>query len=101
VAVKIAAKAKDFTSKFPTISISKTHVGSNGSARRCRVAVVMEREQAPNRWEDWRLRVADVVPDDGGFGDAPPALRDDGKTAHSCTPASTSRCSPTRPRVTT
>ena len=27
-----------------------------------RVAVVMERETAPNRWEDWRFRIAEVVP---------------------------------------
>lgn len=46
-----------------------------------RVAVVIERERAPNRWEDWRFRIAEVVPDDGGFGAAPRTLRDDGKTA--------------------
>ena len=46
-----------------------------------RVAVLMEREQAPNQWEAWRFRIADVVPDEGGFGDAPRMLRDDGKTA--------------------
>ena len=36
-----------------------------------RVAVLMEREQAPNQWEDWRFRVAEVVPDQGGFGELP------------------------------
>jgi Protein of unknown function (DUF3305) len=46
-----------------------------------RVAVLIERECAPNRWEDWRFRIADVVPDEGGFGDQPRLLRDDGKTA--------------------
>jgi len=46
-----------------------------------RVAVLMEREQAPNQWEDWRFRVAEVVPDQGGFGELPRQLRDDGKTA--------------------
>jgi hypothetical protein len=46
-----------------------------------RVAVLIERERAPNRWEDWRFRVADVVPDEGGFGQAPRTLRDDGKIA--------------------
>lgn len=46
-----------------------------------RVAVVLEREKAPNRWEDWRFRLADVVPDEGAFGDAPRLLRDDGKVA--------------------
>ncbi len=46
-----------------------------------RVAVLIERERAPNQWEDWRFRIAEVVPDEGGFGDAPRLLRDDGKTA--------------------
>ena len=46
-----------------------------------RVAVLIEREQSPNRWEDWRFRVVDVVPDEGGFGDAPRQLRDDGQRA--------------------
>jgi Protein of unknown function (DUF3305) len=46
-----------------------------------RVAVLIERERAPNQWEDWRFRVAEVTPDEGGFGDAPRTLRDDGKTA--------------------
>ena len=46
-----------------------------------RVAVLIEREKAPNRWEDWRFRLVDVVPDDGGFGEAPRQLRDDGRTA--------------------
>lgn len=45
------------------------------------VAVTMERERAPNRWEDWRHRVVEVVPDDGGFGAAPRLLRDDGRVA--------------------
>jgi hypothetical protein len=45
-----------------------------------RMAVVMEREARPNRWEDWRFSVVDVVPDDGGFGDVPRVLRDDGRT---------------------
>ncbi len=46
-----------------------------------RVAVVIEREKAPNRWEDWRFRIAEVVLDEGGFGAAPQTLRDDGKLA--------------------
>ena len=46
-----------------------------------RVAVIMERERAPNQWEDWRFRIADVAPDEEGFGSAPRQLRDDGKTA--------------------
>lgn len=45
------------------------------------VAVVMEREARPNRWEDWRFRVVEVVPDEAGFGAAPRLLHDDGKFA--------------------
>ena len=44
-----------------------------------RVAVVMERETAPNRYEDWRFRVCEVVSHEEAFGDAPRILRDDGK----------------------
>ena len=43
------------------------------------VAVVIEREHAPNRYEDWRFRIVDVVPDETAFGDSPRVLRDDGK----------------------
>ena len=43
------------------------------------VAVVMERETAPNRFEDWRFRVCEVVAHEEAFGDAPRILRDDGK----------------------
>jgi hypothetical protein len=46
-----------------------------------RVAVLIDRERMPNRWEDWRFRIAEVVLDEGGFGDVPRMLRDDGKTA--------------------
>lgn len=46
-----------------------------------RTAVLMEREREPNRWEDWRHRLADVVLDDGAFGTEPRLLRDDGKLA--------------------
>lgn len=51
-----------------------------------RVAVVMAREAQPNRWEDWRFSVAEVVLDEGGFGDAPRVLRDDGKRRQSLYP---------------
>ena len=44
----------------------------------CPVAVVIERQKQPNAWEDWRFRVAEVLVDEGGFGDAPRPLRDDG-----------------------
>src|SRR5512138_1980808 len=43
-----------------------------------RVAVVMERLRRPNAWEEWRFALRDVVSDDGGFGDVPRTLRDDG-----------------------
>ena len=46
-----------------------------------RVAVLIERERAPNRWEDWRFRVAEVVLDEGGFGAVSKTLRDDGQQA--------------------
>jgi hypothetical protein len=44
-----------------------------------RVAVLIEREKAPNQWEDWRFRVAEVVLDDGSFGAVARPLRDDGQ----------------------
>jgi Protein of unknown function (DUF3305) len=46
-----------------------------------KVAVVLEREHQPNRWEDWRHRIAEVLLDHGQFGTAPRTLRDDGKAA--------------------
>ena len=45
------------------------------------LAVVIEREAQPNRWEDWRFRIAEVLPDEGAFGREPRLLRDDGKFA--------------------
>jgi Protein of unknown function (DUF3305) len=45
------------------------------------VAVVLEREAQPNRWEDWRFSIADVVPNEPAFGSAPRLLRDDGRFA--------------------
>lgn len=48
---------------------------------RCTVAVMIEREAHPNRWEDWRFRIAEVLPDDGAFGSEPRLLRDDGRLA--------------------
>jgi Protein of unknown function (DUF3305) len=45
------------------------------------VAVVLEREAQPNRWEDWRFSIADVVPNEAAFGIAPRLLRDDGRFA--------------------
>ncbi len=46
-----------------------------------RVAVQIERERQPNRWEEWRFRIAQVVPDEGQFGTEPRLLRDDGRRA--------------------
>ncbi len=43
------------------------------------VAVVMERVLQPNRWEEARFRVAEVIPDEGVFGVVPRKLLDDGK----------------------
>jgi hypothetical protein len=63
------------------------------------VAVQIERQAQPNRWEDWRFRVADVVLDQGQFGTAARLLRDDGHSASF--PACRSRCTATRPRATT
>lgn len=45
------------------------------------LAVVIEREARPNRWEDWRFRIVEVLPDEGAFGTEPRLLRDDGKFA--------------------
>lgn len=43
------------------------------------VAVVMERDFQPNRWEDWRHRIVEVVPMEQAFGSEPRVLREDGK----------------------
>ena len=51
-----------------------------------RVAVVMEREANPNRWQAWRFRLVDVVPHEDGFGLAARVLRDDGKTRRTLHP---------------
>ncbi|WP_418316628.1 DUF3305 domain-containing protein [Piscinibacter sakaiensis] len=50
------------------------------------VAVVMERETAPNQWEDWRHRLIDVVADQPAFGTEPKCLRDDGRLARTIYP---------------
>jgi hypothetical protein len=38
------------------------------------VAVVMRRERLDNRWQPWRWSLADVVPNEAGFGTAPRLL---------------------------
>jgi hypothetical protein len=45
------------------------------------VAVVLERIANPNPWEAWSFRLAEVLPDEGAFGDLPRCLHDDGKTS--------------------
>ena len=45
------------------------------------VAVQIERQASPNRWEDWRFRLVDVVLDEGQFGTGVRMLRDDGRSA--------------------
>lgn len=42
---------------------------------------MLEREAAPNRWEDWRFRLAEVMPQQPAFGAAPRQLHDDGRLA--------------------
>ena len=54
-----------------------------------RVAVVMERETAPNRWEDWRFRIVEVVPHEDAFGREARVLRDDGKLQRTLHPGFT------------
>ena len=46
-----------------------------------RVAVLVERQKQPTRWEDWRFRIAEVLIDEGQFGELPRTLRDDGHQA--------------------
>jgi Protein of unknown function (DUF3305) len=53
------------------------------------VAVVMEREAQPNRWEEWRFKLVEVVANEAAFGTEPRVLRDDGKTCRTLYPAFT------------
>jgi hypothetical protein len=46
-----------------------------------RVAVRIDRRRRPTAWEEWRFAVAEVVVDDGRFGQNARTLRDDGDTA--------------------
>ncbi len=50
------------------------------------LAVVMERETAPNRWEAWRHRPVEVLACEPAFGAAPSVLRDDGRVARTLHP---------------
>ena len=62
--------------------------GSAAAPRRpaIEVAVVLERERAPNAFEDWRFRIVEVVPNEAAFGGAPRVLRDDGKVQRTLHP---------------
>lgn len=46
-----------------------------------RVAVRIDRRSHPSPWEAWGFRLADVLVDQGEFGQAPRTLRDDGENA--------------------
>lgn len=49
-----------------------------GAVRPCvMVAVVMRRERIDNRWQPWRWALADIVPNEAGFGSAPRLLLKD------------------------
>ena len=50
------------------------------------VAVLIERRHRPNAWEDWQFRIADVLIDEGAFGDTPHVLRDDGERSQELHP---------------
>jgi len=54
-----------------------------------RVAVVMDRETAPNQWEAWRFRLVDVVAHEEAFGSTPRVLRDDGSVQRTLHPGFT------------
>ena len=49
----------------------------------------MDREHGPNRWQDWRFTIAEVVPDEDAFGSEPRILRDDGKVRRTLHPGFT------------
>ncbi len=46
----------------------------------------MEREAAPNQWQDWRFRIAEVVPHEEIFGSEARVLRDDGRVRRTLHP---------------
>ncbi len=53
------------------------------------VAVVIDRERAPNRWQDWGFTIAEVVAAEDAFGAEPRVLRDDGKVRRTLHPGFT------------
>jgi hypothetical protein len=54
-----------------------------------RVAVVIDRTRAPNRWQDWGFRIAEVVAAEDAFGSEPRVLRDDGTVRRTLYPGFT------------
>ena len=50
------------------------------------IAIVMEREAAPNQWEAWRHRPVELLAHDSAFGDEARVLRDDGRIARTLHP---------------
>ena len=51
--------------------------------------MVIDREREPNRWQDWRFTIAEVVADEDAFGSEPRVLRDDGKIRRTLFPGFT------------
>jgi hypothetical protein len=51
--------------------------------------VVIDREREPNRWQDWRFTIAEVVAAEDAFGSEPRVLRDDGKVRRTLHPGFT------------
>ena len=62
------------------------------------LAVVMEREAAPNRWEAWRHRPVEVLLHEAAFGNEPRVLRDDGRVAAHAASGLAARAVPRRVR---
>jgi len=54
-----------------------------------RVAVVIDRERAPNPWQDWRFTIVEVVADEDVFGAERRVLRDDGSVRRTLYPGFT------------
>lgn len=53
---------------------------TDGVQRPCvEVAVMMRRERIDNAWQPWRWSLADIVPNEPGFGDQPRLLLKDDK----------------------
>ncbi|MEO8123499.1 MAG: DUF3305 domain-containing protein [Burkholderiales bacterium] len=50
------------------------------------LAIVMERETAPNQWEAWRHRPVEVVQQEPAFGVTAHMLRDDGRVMRTLHP---------------